>query len=140
MEKFFYFFFQRPLAKNKKSSMLQLSSAIRKSVMKTYVLCFLSITSLCLSDVADEPLVTMEGDMQEVISSSSSAEEYDRPYSLNPVPINPSTKEPPTWRDAYGRLCRKIEYLEKQVSIMQEKISSLENTAASSSHIEQEEK
>ena len=108
--------------------------------MKTYVLCFLSITSLCLSDVADEPLDTMEGDMQEVISSSSSAEEYDRPYSLNPVPINPSTKEPPTWRDAYGRLCRKIEYLEKQVSTMQEKISSLENTAASSSHVEQEEK
>ena len=101
-------------------------------MMKAPLLCITTLLiALCHGDVVEEFVEEMKDSNEEIVSSGQSPDGYDRPYSLNPVPINPNAPEPTTWRDAYGRLCKRIDSLQSEVSLLKQRVSELEEAGSS---------
>ena len=61
------------------------------------------------------------------IADGQTTDLYDKPYNLNPVPINPRTPEPANWKDAYGRLCESIQEINTRLDLLQNRVRTLED-------------
>jgi hypothetical protein len=66
-----------------------------------------------------------------IIADEKNAELYDTPYSLNPVPIQPNTPQPASWKNAYQELHEqqmtmqsKLDALTKEVEMLKQTLSS----------------
>lgn len=93
--------------------------------MKKYSWLFLIlVTTGCFADVSEEP---MQDEIDTLITDNQSPDVYDKPYNLNPVPINPRTPEPSTWKDAYNRLCDQIREINTRIDLIQSRVRTLED-------------
>ena len=64
---------------------------------------------------------------EDLIVDNQSPDLYDKPYSLNPVPINPRTPEPANWKEAYSRLCDAIKEIQTRLDLIQARVRTLED-------------
>ncbi len=83
--------------------------------------------SMILSSAAFCDFVDTEDAIEPLVAADQNADQYDKPYSLNPVPINPRAPEPANWKDAYKGLCERIDSLDQQMRVVENKIAELEN-------------
>lgn len=93
--------------------------------MKKHAWLFLTLaTTGCLADVSQKP---MQEELESLVAEDQSPDLYDKPYNLNPVPINPRTPEPTTWKDAYNRLCDQIQEINTRLDLIQSRVRTLED-------------
>lgn len=85
----------------------------------TLLLCCMNISYADVSEDLTEPVSE--------IADGQSPDLYDKPYNLNPVPINPRTPEPANWKDAYGRLCQSIQEINTRLDLLQTRVRTLED-------------
>jgi hypothetical protein len=92
---------------------------MKKGVL--FLVLFLSVFSY--GEEIEDLLVSTE----DLIVDNQSPDLYDKPYSLNPVPINPRTPEPANWKEAYSRLCDAIKEIQTRVDLIQARVRTLED-------------
>ena len=78
----------------------------------------------CFAEVPPEPLQEEE---ESLTADNQSPDVYDKPYNLNPIPIQPRTPEPTTWKDAYNRLCEQIREINTRLDLLQSRVRTLED-------------
>ncbi|MCX6990591.1 MAG: hypothetical protein NTX49_05980 [Chlamydiae bacterium] len=82
---------------------------------------FLSVFSY--GEEIQDSLVSTEG----LTADNQAPDLYDRPYSLNPVPINPRTPEPANWKEAYSRICDSIKEIQTRLDLIQARVRTIED-------------